>query len=427
MKTILSSLLAAAFVLSAAPAAFAQSTIKIEFRQTKGSRFAGGYERAIIALRHLATGVSLDRNSIGYHRPFEGVQPGTYRIAVYVKWGKKMGTRSHVTYRKVGHDETLKLVFIGEEMIESVGGRREEDDARRAAGRCDRRVVARILRKFKAKVDHEEAARTRLRQALPGFKRSIRGRLLDPSWLERYDHALNRAGSGKIAVERISRTTSDIKRLLEAKESQALKARNLKPDWGSLPLYAKQYRLLGKAVSTVYYDLAGHREVSERYRHKIKQLERILKSSLTAKDPRTPCYKRPKPKTKKKTIATALSPVPSGAYKDSGAGASENKRMVFSCKRDSSRKVSRCTANYSGTGDGAAARIEGNFTHKTYVLDGYWIESKSNSKCRKKRGDSFYWGRVRFVFQSNLKSWKGKWNYCGNPLKHSWNGAKFAK
>ena len=115
---------------------------------------------------------------------------------------------------------------------------------------------------------------------------------------------------------------------------------------------------------------------------------------------------------------------PSGAYKDSGDGASENKRIVFSCNWKPTRQVSRCTARYSGTGDGAPARIVGTFQHKTYVFNGFWIESKSNSKCRKTKGNSHYWGRVKFVFQRDLKSWKGKWNYCSNPLKHSWNGKK---
>jgi hypothetical protein len=63
------------------------------------------------------------------------------------------------------------------------------------------------------------------------------------------------------------------------------------------------------------------------------------------------------------------------------------------------------------------------------VLNGYWIEDKSNQRCSTALNGRYYWGRVRFSFTSVYKpyTFDGAWGYCNSEPTTRWTGAKLTK
>lgn len=152
---------------------------------------------------------------------------------------------------------------------------------------------------------------------------------------------------------------------------------------------------------------------------KLESLDRHISDHMTFRF-RGPAFPHPCSPPPRRTIAA----VPSGTFKDSGSGASNNGKVTISCKQRTAGQALVCTGTYAGTGDGRPAKIEGKFISETTTLVGYWIERKSKRKCRRKRRNSYYWGRLRFVFHQDGRSWKGKWSYCGAAPNETWNGKK---
>ena len=64
--------------------------------------------------------------------------------------------------------------------------------------------------------------------------------------------------------------------------------------------------------------------------------------------------------------------------------------------------------------------LKGRYINK--VLDGEWIQAKSQKKCTYQKFGTFYWGRFNFVFDKD--SFAGKWGYCNDALIDQWGGAE---
>ena len=60
------------------------------------------------------------------------------------------------------------------------------------------------------------------------------------------------------------------------------------------------------------------------------------------------------------------------------------------------------------------------------ALEGYWVESDAKQKCDRARDQSFYWGRIKLVFNDELSAFSGNWSRCNEPLDSAktWIGAR---
>ncbi|MBD2654084.1 hypothetical protein H6G45_11435 [Synechocystis sp. FACHB-383] len=56
------------------------------------------------------------------------------------------------------------------------------------------------------------------------------------------------------------------------------------------------------------------------------------------------------------------------------------------------------------------------------VLSGYWTKNMSARRCTTSRNGSFYWGRVRLVF--NDSTFAGDWGHCGDEPTKKWTGSR---
>ncbi len=78
----------------------------------------------------------------------------------------------------------------------------------------------------------------------------------------------------------------------------------------------------------------------------------------------------------------------------------------------------RIRATYS-----AASRIAGALSGRT--LDGVWVQPASGRRCATPYDGSFYWGRMRFEFAPDWRSFQGTWSYCDEPPgSSSWSGTR---
>jgi hypothetical protein len=77
----------------------------------------------------------------------------------------------------------------------------------------------------------------------------------------------------------------------------------------------------------------------------------------------------------------------------------------------------------------SGANVLGNYTQDDGVIEGtlydnvltgYWIENISNRRCNTFRNGSYYWGRIRFVF--NGSAFSGLWSYCNDEPTSAWTG-----
>lgn len=68
---------------------------------------------------------------------------------------------------------------------------------------------------------------------------------------------------------------------------------------------------------------------------------------------------------------------------------------------------------YSSDGGEIVGEMRGN------VLEGFWIENSSNTRCATARNGRYHWGRIRWVFDGNR--FAGSWSYCDSPVPKSGN------
>lgn len=74
--------------------------------------------------------------------------------------------------------------------------------------------------------------------------------------------------------------------------------------------------------------------------------------------------------------------------------------------------------NFSGKYENDNGRVSG--TRNNNILEGYWGEDSSGTRCSTERLNTYYWGKIRWVFSGNAFS--GKYSYCDNDWSGSWNG-----
>lgn len=69
------------------------------------------------------------------------------------------------------------------------------------------------------------------------------------------------------------------------------------------------------------------------------------------------------------------------------------------------------------------SRIRGTLAGR--VLEGYWVQESSARRCETPYDGSFYWGRLRFEFSADWRSFSGTWSYCGDqPTSSGWSGSR---
>jgi len=56
------------------------------------------------------------------------------------------------------------------------------------------------------------------------------------------------------------------------------------------------------------------------------------------------------------------------------------------------------------------------------VLEGFWTQDRSDTRCPESQCGSYYWGRFRFTFSDGR--FEGTWDYCGNNATKAWNGQR---
>ena len=79
--------------------------------------------------------------------------------------------------------------------------------------------------------------------------------------------------------------------------------------------------------------------------------------------------------------------------------------------------------NVTGTYATSNGKIFGTFHGN--ILEGYWTQSSAGKKCSTQKYDSFYWGRISFVFDHQNNHFSGSWGYCEDtPSSGGWSGTK---
>jgi len=78
--------------------------------------------------------------------------------------------------------------------------------------------------------------------------------------------------------------------------------------------------------------------------------------------------------------------------------------------------------NITGTYETFDGKVFG--TIRGNVLEGHWAESSGDSQCSTQKQDSSYWGRIKFVFDTEIH-FSGSWGYCNATLANTgWDGTK---
>lgn len=54
------------------------------------------------------------------------------------------------------------------------------------------------------------------------------------------------------------------------------------------------------------------------------------------------------------------------------------------------------------------------------ILEGYWIEDKSDRRCPTPKNGRYYWGRFSLEFTGS--GFTGSWGHCNDTTTRSWNG-----
>jgi len=117
------------------------------------------------------------------------------------------------------------------------------------------------------------------------------------------------------------------------------------------------------------------------------------------------------------TIENPVHPLPSGNYKFDG----DNEIGInFTC---TGYGHNQCLGTYSGAGDKKPAKVVGTYSPNG-LLTGHWVEAESAEDCQSTKHGSTSWGRLVFMFSSNVTSWIGTWNYCDKEPDISWNGQR---
>ncbi len=68
-------------------------------------------------------------------------------------------------------------------------------------------------------------------------------------------------------------------------------------------------------------------------------------------------------------------------------------------------------------------QLEGSLSGNT--LSGYWTKNSSGRRCTTAYNGSFYWGRIRFVFDGSTFS--GGWGHCGDEPTKQWTGSRLGE
>jgi hypothetical protein len=76
-----------------------------------------------------------------------------------------------------------------------------------------------------------------------------------------------------------------------------------------------------------------------------------------------------------------------------------------------------------GTYDYQDGKVYGQMTGS--VLEGKWSQTASGSKCERPELGSYYWGRIKWTFAPDGKSFSGSWSYCNGEVgAGDWTGTK---
>jgi hypothetical protein len=126
---------------------------------------------------------------------------------------------------------------------------------------------------------------------------------------------------------------------------------------------------------------------------------------------------KPKPKPKRKQYSkTSYAGDISGTW-DTNLG-----QMTLFKEGDS------ITGTYSSTKIGSivdTGTITGKIKGRTFT--GFWIKTKSTTKCQSQKNGSYYWGGIKFKFTKTFTKFDGSWSYCAGGGGGSWNGSRSSK
>jgi hypothetical protein len=122
--------------------------------------------------------------------------------------------------------------------------------------------------------------------------------------------------------------------------------------------------------------------------------------------------------------AEAESQSKSGAGANTGAGVSAIAGSVSGKWRSSEGEVTLTQSGravqggYNNDGGEIVGEMNGN------VLEGYWIENSSGERCATAKNGRYYWGRIRWTFESG--KFVGNWSYCDKPVAGGggWSGER---
>ena len=91
------------------------------------------------------------------------------------------------------------------------------------------------------------------------------------------------------------------------------------------------------------------------------------------------------------------------------------KMTIVSSRGDTGMKGTYYTKKTGQLYGSIKANMNGN------TMTGYWIQEISQKKCATKKWGTHYWGRLIFVYNSEV-TFTGKWGYCNELVDRNWDG-----
>ncbi len=61
-----------------------------------------------------------------------------------------------------------------------------------------------------------------------------------------------------------------------------------------------------------------------------------------------------------------------------------------------------------------------------WAFEGVWRQQSGERRCAVPDGPAYHWGKVRFEFSADYRSFSGSWGFCDDDPSNSWSGRKVA-
>ena len=136
----------------------------------------------------------------------------------------------------------------------------------------------------------------------------------------------------------------------------------------------------------------------------------LASKTSVSNDPKEPTQPSVVSENQKSAISTSESELALGRW-----ATDFGKMTIVSSRGDTGMKGTYYTKKTGQLYGSIKANMNGN------TMTGYWIQEISQKKCATKKWGTHYWGRLIFVYNSEV-TFTGKWGYCNELVDRNWDG-----